>query len=157
MNNKIYLSTVLALGLSALSFTSHASELDQYLQQKQIIDAEYKIKNTTGLNEILNIISVEDSRTLPYQVDQNTIIEQMQLFADRVEVKGLISSPDFEQFAQDVGHSEVKKIMKKNLLQNCEMIFEHQFQRVNPYRIELQLSSAQQQYQLLLKNSECQF
>lgn len=133
------------------------SELDQYLQQKQIIDAEYKIKNTTGLNEILNIISVEDSRTLPYQVDQNTIIEQMQLFADRVEVKGLISSPDFEQFAQDVGYSEVKKIMKKNLLQNCEMIFEHQFQRVNPYRIELQLSSAQQQYQLQLKNSECQF
>lgn len=157
MNNKIYLSTVLALGLSALSFTSRASELDQYLQQKQIIDAEYKIKNTTGLNEILNIISVEDSRTLPYQVDQNTIIEQMQLFADRVEVKGLINSPDFEQFAQDVGHSEVKKIMKKNLLQNCEMIFEHQFQRVNPYRIELQLSSAQQQYQLQLKNSECKF
>lgn len=157
MNNKIYLSTVLALGLSALSFTSHANELDQYLQQKQIIDAEYKIKNTTGLNEILNIISVEDSRTLPYQVDQNTIIEQMQLFADRVEVKGLINSPDFEQFAQDVGHSEVKKIMKKNLLQNCEMIFEHQFQRVNPYRIELQLSSAQQQYQLQLKNSECKF
>ncbi|WP_104491796.1 hypothetical protein [Acinetobacter indicus] len=157
MNNKIYLSTVLALGLSVFSFTSHASELDQYLQQKQIIDAKYKIKNTTGLNEILNIISVEDSRTLPYQVDQNTIIEQMQLFADRVEVKGLINSPDFEQFAQDVGHSEVKKIMKKNLLQNCEMIFEHQFQRVNPYRIELQLSSAQQQYQLQLKNSECKF
>ncbi len=138
----------LGLSLSTFSFAGEPSELDQYLVKKQILDSNFKIKNKTALNEILAAISDEDSRTLPYQVDQNILM---------IEIDGIITTPDFTQFEQSVGEPKVKQLIKHNSLQNCELLFEHQFQRVNPYKIEMDLSSGTKQYEITIKNTECKF
>ncbi|WP_180064134.1 MULTISPECIES: hypothetical protein [unclassified Acinetobacter] len=147
----------LGLSLSTFSFAGEPSELDQYLVKNQILDSNFKIKNKTGLNEILAAISDEDSRTLPYQVDQNMLMEKMEVSADKIEIEGIITTPDFTQFAESVGQQQVKQLIKKNSLQNCELLFEHQFQRVNPYVLEMDLSSPQQKYEIKIHNAECKF
>ena len=139
--------------------TAHAkaTELDQYFVKKQILDSSYKIKDHKALNEILDVISDEDSRTLPFQIDQNMLMEKYQMSANGVKIEGIITTPDFTQFAQDVGDKEVKKLLRKNILQNCRLLFENEFQRVNPYHVELKLSSESKNYDFKIKNSECSF
>jgi len=67
----------------------------------------------------------------------------------------LIITPDFAQFEQDLGAKEVQKVIKKNVVQNCNIFFEHQYQRQNPYIIKLQLSSEKNSYDLELKQKDC--
>jgi hypothetical protein len=145
----------LSVGLLCVSPVM-ATEFDQYLQDQQIIDQKFKIKNTKQLNELLNVLSAEDSRTLPLKIDQNTVIEKLQLSSTQTELTGLIITPDFAQFERDLGRKHVQNLIKKNLSQNCDIFFEHQYQRENPYRVVLNLSSDQHQYQLELKQKDCQ-
>ncbi|WP_228284146.1 MULTISPECIES: hypothetical protein [unclassified Acinetobacter] len=133
------------------------SELDQYLVQHDILTVDYKIKNVTALKEILDVISDEDSRTMPYQVDQNTVIEQSTTTDKQINIRGMIISPDFTQFVESTGYNNVKNMIKQNLIHNCDSMFEHQFQRVNPYVLNLQLSAEKTQFNVLLPNSECKF
>jgi hypothetical protein len=133
------------------------TELDQYFVKKQILDSAYKIKDRKALNEILDVISDEDSRTLPFQIDQNMLMEKYQMNANEVKIEGIITTPDFAQFALDVGDKEVKRLMRKNILQSCSLLFENEFQRVNPYHVELKLSSESQSYDFKIKNKECSF
>lgn len=132
-----------------------ATEFDQYLQSKNIIDERYKIQQAETLNEILSVLSAEDSKTLPLEIDHNTIIEQLNLYADHTDLKGIITTPDFAQFEQDLGHKQVEKLIKKNLVQNCNIFFEHEYQRSNPYSIKLQLSSESKNYVIELKQKNC--
>ena len=81
----------------------------------------------------------------------------MEVEADKIEIDGIITTPDFAQFEQSVGELKVKQLIKHNSLQNCELLFEHQFQRVNPYKIEMDLSSGTKQYEITIKNTECKF
>lgn len=134
-----------------------ATELDQYLVKKQILDNSFKIQNSKALNEILDVISDEDSRTLPFQIDQNMLMEKYKMSANKIEIEGIITTADFSQFAQDVGEKEVKKLIRKNILQSCNLLFENEFQRVNPYKVELKLSAESQSYDFKIKNSECTF
>ena len=57
------------LGVFTTTFTMFAlaqpTDLDQYLLKKKIVDTNYTVKNSTALNEILDYISNEDSRTMP--------------------------------------------------------------------------------------------
>ena len=151
----------LFLGLICCSASVHLlaspTEFDQYLINKQILNNDFKIKNTQALNEILDVISVEDSRTLPFQVDQNMLMEQYNLRADHVEIQGIITTPDFAQFEQSIGVKEVKQLIKKNTLQSCHLLFEHEFQRKNPYAVKLVLASEKETYQLTIPNTECKF
>ncbi len=133
------------------------TELDQYFVKNQILDSSYKIKDYKALNEILDVISDEDSRTLPFQIDQNMLMEKYQMSANEVKIEGIITTPDFTQFAQDVGDKEVRQLLRKNILQNCSLLFENEFQRVNPYHVELKLSSESQSYDFKIKNKECSF
>ena len=149
------------LGLSSLAFAAHLlaapTELDQHLINKQILGSDLKIKDAKALNEILEAISDEDSRTLPYQVDQNMLMEKYQIRASHVDIEGIITTPDFSQFEQAIGLKEVQKLMKNNTLQNCHLLFEHEFQRRNPYMVNMKLASEKQTYQYTIKNSECKF
>lgn len=162
MNNMMY-KTLATISLCAAAILAHStayakpSELDQYLVKQKILSADYKIKNAVALNEILDVISDEDSRTMPYQVDQNTVIEQSTTTDKQINIRGMIISPDFTQFVESTGYNNVKNMIKQNLIHNCESIFEHQFQRVNPYVLNLQLSAEKTQFNVHLANSECQF
>ncbi len=147
----------LAVVLSTSLFQVQASEFDQYLQSKQIIDKNYKIIKPDTLNELLAVLSAEDSKTLPLEVDNNTVIEQLGLYANRTELKGLIITPDFTQFEQDLGHKEVKKLIMKNLIQSCNIFYEHHYQQKNPYTVFLKLTSAKNSYNLELKQADCGF
>lgn len=134
---------------------SFATEFDQYLQTEQLIDAKFKIKNNKQLNDLLKVLTAEDSRTLPLQIDQDTVIEQLKLSSNKTELTGLIITPDFAQFEQSLGRDEVKKILQRNLIKSCGIFFEHQYQRANPYSIHLNLSSTTTQYQVELKQKDC--
>lgn len=142
---------------STFAADAQGSEFDQYLIEKNILDSQFKIKNKTALNEILLAMSEEDSRTLPYQVDQNMIMEKMTSNAEHIQIEGVITTSDFEQFEKDIGIKAVKDLIKKNSLQNCDLLFEHTFQRVNPYDLNLKLVSSDQFYDIHIKNSECKF
>ncbi|NHB57372.1 hypothetical protein G9F32_04890 [Acinetobacter sp. 194] len=136
---------------------AHASELDQFLVQKKIIQQDYKIANKTALNEILKSISVEDSRVMPYQLDQNTLLEKIELYADHLNLQGRITTPDFAQFIQNIGEKKFKSSIQHNLIQNCDQLFEHHFQRSNPYTVNITLTSTLKNYSFKIKNSECKF
>lgn len=151
----IFKKTML-FGLSGLlSMSVLATEFDQYLQQQHIIDQKFKIKKSKQLDELLNVLSAEDSRTLPLQIDQNTIIKELQLSSRQTELTGLIITPDFEQFERDLGRAEVQDLIKKNLRQNCDIFFEHEYQRANPYRVVIHMSSSQQKYTVELQAKDC--
>ncbi|WP_411689442.1 hypothetical protein [Acinetobacter pseudolwoffii] len=154
MQNKYWALALLA-GFSSATFSVHASEFDQYLQEKNIIDSKFKIQKKAELNELLAVLSAEDSRTLPLQIDQNTIIEQLQLSANKTTLKGLITTPDFSQFEKDLGRKEVMKMIRNNLLNNCEIFFEHHYQIENPYKVELSLSSQTQTYKTDISQKDC--
>ena len=114
------------LACSVLGITSTAlaaSEFDQYLQQEKILDSKFKITNKKALNELLTLLSAEDSKTLPLQIDQNTIIEQLELTAQHTKLNGAIVTPDFAQFEQQLGRKEVTKVISENLLNNCAIFF----------------------------------
>jgi len=156
------LSLALAIGSLTIANTVYSAdvkgtEFDQYLIEKNILDANFKIKNKIALNEILLAMGEEDSRTLPYQVDQNMIMEKMTSDSEHIHIEGVISTSNFEQFEKDVGIKTVKNLIKNNSLQNCELLFEHMFQRVNPYVLSLKLASSDQVYDINIKNSECKF
>ena len=142
------------LSMSALA-PAAASEFDHYLQQHQILDQQFKIINVKKLNELLTVLSAEDSRTLPIQIDQNTRIDQLQLSAHATQLKGMITTPDFAQFEKARGKKEVQQLLQKNLTQNCDILFEHQYQRVNPYQVQLSLRSDTSEYQLKLAAKDC--
>ncbi|MDM1324538.1 MULTISPECIES: hypothetical protein [Acinetobacter] len=152
---KKYWALALLVGFSSTTFSVHASEFDQYLQEKNIIDSKFKIQKKAELNELLAVLSAEDSRTLPLQIDQNTIIEQLQLSANKTTLKGLITTPDFSQFEKDLGRKEVMKMIRNNLLNNCEIFFEHRYQIENPYKVELSLSSQTQTYKTDISQKDC--
>ncbi|WP_180077435.1 MULTISPECIES: hypothetical protein [unclassified Acinetobacter] len=152
---KKYWALALLVGFSSATFSVHASEFDQYLQEKNIIDSKFKIQKKAELNELLAVLSAEDSRTLPLQIDQNTIIEQLQLSANKTTLKGLITTPDFSQFEKDLGRKEVMKMIRNNLLNNCEIFFEHRYQIENPYKVELSLSSQTQTYKTDISQKDC--
>lgn len=153
--------TTLLLGsslfLGTFFTTAQATELDDYLVEKKIIDTHFKIKNSQKLAEVLTYLSDEDSRTLPLQIDQNTLIEKLRLYPHYIEIEGIITSADFKQFSQSMSTNEVKKLFTDHLIKNCNHLFEHQFQRVNPYEVRMKLSTDEKQYAVALKNSQCQF
>ena len=149
---------ILACSVFGLANTSFAaSEFDQYLQQQKILDSKFKITNKAALNELLTLLSAEDSKTLPLQIDQNTIIEQLELTASATKLTGAIITPDFAQFEEQLGEKEVTKVIRENLLNNCEIFFEHEYQRRNPYRIDLNLNSTTTSYQLRINQKDCKF
>lgn len=152
---KLLLSS--SLLLSSMCAITQATELDDYLIQQKIISADYKIKNNKKLTEVLTYLSDEDSRTLPLQIDQNTLIEKLRLYPNYIEIEGIITSPDFKQFAQSLNIQDIKKLFTDNLIKNCDQLFEHQFQRLNPYEVRMKLSTNEKQYSVELKNSQCQF
>ncbi|MDM1247629.1 hypothetical protein HX005_09515 [Acinetobacter sp. R933-2] len=152
---KLLLSS--SLLLSSMCAITQATELDDYLIQQKIISADYKIKNNKKLTEVLTYLSDEDSRTLPLQIDQNTLIEKLRLHSNYIEIEGIITSPDFKQFAQSLNTQDIKKLFTDNLIKNCDQLFEHQFQRLNPYEVRMKLSTNEKQYSVELKNSQCQF
>lgn len=149
------MSFCLSAVLASAFFHTQASEFDQYLQSKQIIDENFKIQEPKQLDELLSVLSAEDSKTLPLEIDHNTIIEQLSLTSKKTELKGMIITPDFAQFEQDLGSKEVQKLIKKNLIQNCPIFFEHEYQKRNPYLVEFYLSSEKNHYKLELKQKDC--
>ncbi|TSH73974.1 hypothetical protein E2K73_09105 [Acinetobacter sp. RF15A] len=154
MQKKYWAFAVIA-GLSSLFMQANASEFDQYLQNKGILNSKFKIQKKAELNELLAVLSAEDSKTLPLQIDQNTVIEQLQLTANKTSLKGVITTPDFAQFETDLGRKEVQKLIMKNLVQSCPIFFEHEYQKLNPYTVQLELSSEKNRYTLELKQKDC--
>jgi len=139
------------------SMLSYATELDNYLIQKNLIDENYKIKDQKNLDDVLTALSQEDSRVFPIQIDQNTVIEQMHLYHDHLDLQGLITSTDFNQFANSVGKEQTQQFLIKGMIENCHLIFENEFQRRNPYYVKMKLVSEQKIYELKIKNEQCKF
>ncbi|NHC04011.1 hypothetical protein G9F31_09535 [Acinetobacter sp. 187] len=135
--------------------TSQATEFDQYLKEKKILNDQYKIEDKKQLNEIPKVLSAEDSKTLPLQIDQNSLIEQLELSANQTILKGSITTPDFNQFEKDLGKKDIRKMIEKNLLNNCDVLFEHEYQRVNPYSIAIELKSDHDQYDFKVTQKDC--
>ncbi|MBJ8443737.1 hypothetical protein [Acinetobacter bereziniae] len=156
MNFKIISSSITTLLLS-LSIQSYATELDDYFIQNQLIEQNYKIKDSKNLDDVLNALSDEDSRVLPVQIDQNTVIEKIRLYHDHIDLEGLITSENFKQFADSMGKEKTQQFLMQGMLENCGLIFENEFQRRNPYYVKMKLSSAEKVYELKLKNDQCQF
>lgn len=156
MNFKIISSSITTLLLS-LSIPSYATELDDYLIQNQLIEQNYKIKDSKNLDDVLNALSDEDSRVLPVQIDQNTVIEKIRLYHDHIDLEGLITSENFKQFSDSMGKEKTQQFLMQGMRENCHLIFENEFQRRNPYYVKMKLSSAEKVYELKLKNDQCQF
>ncbi|MEN8368331.1 hypothetical protein [Acinetobacter bereziniae] len=156
MNFKIISSSITTLLLS-LSIQSYATELDDYLIQNQLIEQNYKIKDSKNLDDVLNALSDEDSRVLPVQIDQNTVIEKIRLYHDHIDLEGIITSENFKQFSDSLSKEKTQQFLMQGMLENCGLIFENEFQRRNPYYVKMKLSSAEKVYELKLKNDQCQF
>lgn len=152
LNNKT-LWLIASVGLC--SFQSQASEFDQYLQQKNIINESFKIEDKKQLNEMLAVLTAEDSKTLPIQIDHNLLIEQFKLTANKTKIKGSITTSDFTQFEQEMGEKEVKKLIQQNIQNNCAIFFEHHYQIKNAYVIEFELRSEAKTYQIELTQKDC--
>ena len=156
MNFKI-ISLSITTFLLTQSIPSYATELDDYLIQNQLIEQNYKIKDSKNLDDVLNALSDEDSRVLPIQIDQSTVIEKIRLYHDHIDLEGLITSENFKQFADSMGKEKTQQFLMQGMLENCGLIFENEFQRRNPYYVKMKLSSAEKVYELKLKNDQCQF
>ncbi|MFW1799946.1 hypothetical protein ACG9YX_07920 [Acinetobacter nematophilus] len=156
MNFKI-ISLSITTFLLTQSIPSYATELDDYFIQNQLIEKNYKIKDSKKLDEVLNALSDEDSRVLPVQIDQNTVIEKIRMYHDHIDLEGLITSENFKQFSDSIGHEKTQQLLLQGMLENCHLIFENEFQRHNPYYVKMKLSSEQKNYQLKLKNDQCSF
>lgn len=142
-------------GILGLSSSAFASTFDEYLQEKKMIDENFQIIDKPALTELVTALSEEDSKTFPIEIDHNTILERLEMNAEQTTLTGLIITPDFEQFEKDLGETEVKKIIQQNLIKNCSTFFEHEYQRHNPYKIELKLSSSHNSYHLTLTQQDC--
>ena len=141
-----------------ISQSSYATELDDYLIQKNLIGQHYKIIDQQNLDDVLTALSEEDSRVLPVQVDQNTVIEKIHMYHDHVDLQGLITSKDFNQFSNSMGKEKTQQLLMEGMLENCHLIFfENEFQRQNPYYVKIKLMSEQKAYELKLKNEQCKF
>lgn len=154
------LKTLSIVGLTILGLSStavYATELDDYLIKKDILDHNFKIKNAQQLNDILSVISDEDSRVMPIQIDQNTIIEKMRLHADHLDIQGVITSPDFAEFSNQVSKQQINSMLSSAMQENCHQIFEHEFQRKNPYLAKMKLSTERHSYTVEISNQHCQF
>lgn len=145
----------LALIFTGSQLQAQASEFDTYLQEKKLINDQYIIQDSKGLDEILSVLSAEDSRTLPLQVDNNTIIEKLDLTSKATNLTGIITTPDFAQFEKDLGKNGVLKLIHQNLLPNCDIFFEHEYQKKNPYVIKLNLNSESSTYDLKITQEDC--
>ncbi|MFT0694937.1 hypothetical protein PYR74_11815 [Acinetobacter bereziniae] len=156
MNFKI-ISLSITTFLLTQSIPSYATELDDYLIQNQLIEQNYKIKDSKNLDDVLNALSDEDSRVLPVQIDQNTVIEKIRLYHDHIDLEGIITSENFKQFSDSMGKEKTQQFLMQGMLENCGLIFENEFQRRNPYYVKMKLSSAEKVYELKLKNDQCQF
>ncbi|ATZ63599.1 hypothetical protein [Acinetobacter bereziniae] len=156
MNFKI-ISLSITTFLLTQSIPSYATELDDYLIQNQLIEQNYKIKDSKNLDDVLNALSDEDSRVLPVQIDQNTVIEKIRLYHDHIDLEGIITSENFKQFSDSLGKEKTQQFLMQGMLENCGLIFENEFQRRNPYYVKMKLSSAEKVYELKLKNDQCQF
>lgn len=154
---KFILNTLLGLSLTATLFSMHAnaSEFDQYLQEKQILNDEFKIIDQNALNELLAVLSAEDSKTLPIQVDSNTLIEDLQLFHDRTRLKGRIITPNFDQLENTLSSEELQKMVWDGVLKSCDVLFEHQYQQANPYQVQLELVSQTHKYDVDITQQDC--
>ena len=156
MRLKIAALILTSLVSSSLFAEDHkATEFDQYLKEKKILNDQYKIEDKKQLNEILKVLSAEDSKTLPLQIDQNSLIEQLELSANQTILKGSITTPDFNQFEKDLGKKDIRKMIEKNLLNNCDVLFEHKYQRVNPYSITIELKSDHDKYDFKVTRKDC--
>lgn len=156
MNFKIIYQLSASLFL-CFSMATHATELDNFLIQKNLIDQHYKIKDKKNLDDLLTALSEEDSRVLPIQIDQNTLIEKIDLFHDHIDLQGIITSADFNQFANSVGKERIQSLLIKGMIENCDLIFENEFQRKNPYYVKMKLVSEHKSYDLKIKNDQCAF
>lgn len=156
MNFKI-ISLSITTFLLTQSIPSYATELDDYLIQNQLIEQNYKIKDSKNLDDVLNALSDEDSRVLPVQIDQNTVIEKIRLYHDHIDLEGIITSENFKQFSDSMGKEKTQQFLMQGMLEYCGLIFENEFQRRNPYYVKMKLSSAEKVYELKLKNDQCQF
>ncbi|WP_089604002.1 hypothetical protein [Acinetobacter piscicola] len=156
MNFKI-ISQISVTLFVLFSMSTHATELDNYLVQKNLIDQNYKIKDKKNLNDVLTALSEEDSRVLPVQIDQNTLIEKIDLFHDHIDLQGIITSADFNQFANSVGKEQIQSLLIKSMIENCDLIFENEFQRKNPYYVKMKLVSDHKSYELKINNNQCKF
>lgn len=156
MNFKI-ISQISIAFIVLFSMSTHATELDNYLIQKNLIDQNYKIKDKKNLNDVLTALSEEDSRVLPVQIDQNTLIEKIDLFHDHIDLQGIITSSDFNQFANSVGKEQIQSLLIKGMIENCDLIFENEFQRKNPYYVKMKLVSEHKSYELKINNNQCKF
>jgi hypothetical protein len=140
-----------------ISQSSYATELDDYLIQKNLIGQGYKIIDQQNLDDVLTALSEEDSRVLPVQVDQNTVIEKIHMYHDHVDLQGLITSKDFNQFSNSMGKEKTQQLLMEGMLENCHLLFENEFQRQNPYYVKIKLMSEHKAYELKLKNEQCKF
>nr|WP_166782535.1 MULTISPECIES: hypothetical protein [Acinetobacter] len=140
-----------------ISQSSYATELDDYLIQKNLIGQDYKIIDQQNLDDVLTALSEEDSRVLPVQVDQNTVIEKIHMYHDHVDLQGLITSKDFNQFSNSMGKEKTQQLLMEGMLENCHLLFENEFQRQNHYYVKIKLMSEQKAYELKLKNEQCKF
>lgn len=143
--------------LCLLSSSIHATALDQYLIEKKLLNNDYTIAKTSELKELLAALSDEDSRILPLQIDQTTLIEQMRMYPDHLQLQGIITSADFTQFAASQSKEKIHQLLTDGMLENCKQIFENEFQRVNPYKAKLTLSSDKNIYHIQIINSQCKF
>lgn len=124
---------------------------------KKNINSNYKITNKTALNELLAAISDEDSRILPLQIDQNTLIEKMRMNSTSLDIIGVITSENFTQFAKASGQQKIQKLLTEGMIENCDQIFPNEFQRNNPYIADITLNTQTSNYQIHLKSSQCTF
>ena len=139
--------------LTSITAENQTLQNDLSAAYEELLASEEELRQQ--LDELLSVLSAEDSKTLPLEIDHNTIIEQLSLTSKKTELKGMIITPDFAQFEQDLGSKEVQKLIKKNLIQNCPIFFEHEYQKRNPYLVEFDLSSEKNHYKLELKQKDC--
>lgn len=152
---KQYVFLVALSGFLGMNQTALSSEFDQYLQQKNILDQNFKIIDKPALAELVTALSEEDSKTFPIEVDHNTILEKLEMDAEKTILTGMIITPDFNQFEKDLGKKEVTQFIRKNLINNCPIFFEHEYQRHNPYTVELKLHSTTNTYEFSLAPKDC--
>ena len=105
-----------------ISQSSYATELDDYLIQKNLIGQDYKIIDQQNLDDVLTALSEDDSRVLPVQVDQNTVIEKIHMYHDHVDLQGLITSKDFNQFSNSMGKEKTQQLLMEGMLENCHLL-----------------------------------
>ena len=81
----------------------------------------------------------------------------MQMYHNHIDLQGLITSTDFDQFSKSVGQEKTQQYLMKGMIENCHLIFENEFQRKNPYYVKMKLSSDHKSYEIKVNNDQCKF